>query len=322
MGMLNELRVVCFCLSVAQTLTFAPSQDNLSRGSRLFSTTKADVLSLSLEKPLGMMLEEVAEDEPKGVYVIELADEGSATSFPEMVGLQLETVMNEDVTNLLFDDVMDKLINAPSPVSVSFSRSNKISSATEGEALSLTLEKPLGMMLEEVAEGEPKGVYVLELAEEGSATKFPEIVGLQLGTVMNEDVRNLSFDDVMTKLVDAPSPISLSFVTKEEKGAAFAVGTDVKIKVIDGDKDTTISAKVGDNLRQILFENNFEVYKGLKQKLGNCGGGGQCGFCAVEFVAEEGWEPRSDYEAQKLKQAPKSRLSCLNNVQGPVTIKL
>jgi len=315
------LRIVCFCLSVAQALAFALNQATPLRCSRLFSTTKEDVLSLSLDKPLGMMLEEVTEGEPKGVYVSELAEEGSATSFPEIVGLQLETVMNEDVSTLLFDDVMDKLIDAPSPVSVSFSRGNELSSATEGEALSLSLEKPLGMMLEEVAEGEPKGVYVLELAEEGSATSFPEIVGLQLGTVMNEDVCNLSFDNVMTKLVDAPSPVSLSFVKKEEKVAAFAVGTDVKIKVIDGGKDATINAKVGDNLRQILFDNDFEVYKGLKQKMGNCGGGGQCGFCAVEFVAEEGWEPRSDYEAKKLKNAPRSRLSCLNNVQGPATIK-
>jgi len=176
------------------------------------------------------------------------------------------------------------------------------------------------MILEEIAEGEPKGVYVLELADEGSATSFPEIIGLQLETVMNEDVTNLLFDDVMTKLVDAPSPVSISFLKKDENSDALDIGTPIKINVVDGDKEVTIDAKVGDNLRQVLLDNDLEVYKGLKQKLGNCGGGGQCGFCAVEV--DGAWEARSEYEDNKLKNSPKARLSCFNNIQGPANIKL
>ncbi|CAJ1935430.1 unnamed protein product [Cylindrotheca closterium] len=198
--------------------------------------------------------------------------------------------------------------------------SESLFSTTQNDVISFNFEKPLGMILEEVVEGEPMGVYVIELADEGSATSFPEIVGLQLETVMNEDVSNLLFDDVMAKLVDAPSPVSISFLKKNGNADALSVGTPVTINVIDGDKEVTIEAKVGDNLRQVLLDNDFEVYKGLKQKLGNCGGAGQCGFCAVGV--DGAWEPRSEYEDKKLKNSPESRLSCLNNIQGPANIKL
>lgn len=201
-------------------------------------------------------------------------------------------------------------------------RGSCLFSTTENEILSLSLEKPLGMILEEVAEGEPKGVYVLELADEGSATSFPEIVGLQLETVMDEDVSNLLFDDVMEKLVDAPSPVSISFLSEDRNEITLDLGAPVEMNVIDGEKEIVIEAKVGDNLRQVLLANELEVYKGLKQKLGNCGGGGQCGHCSVEFLEDESWETRSDYEDKKLKKSPKSRLSCINNIQGPATIKL
>ena len=33
----------------------------------------------------------------------------------------------------------------------------------------------------------------------------------------------------------------------------------------------------------------------------NCNGGGQCGTCAVQVEEAEGWDPRSDWEAGKLK---------------------
>ena len=61
---------------------------------------------------------------------------------------------------------------------------------------------------------------------------------------------------------------------------------------------------------------------GMKQKLGNCGGGGQCGFCAADFIDSEGWEPRNEYEDKKFPKAPNARLTCFNNIQGPATIRL
>mmetsp|Transcript_8669 Transcript_8669/g.21333 ORF Transcript_8669/g.21333 Transcript_8669/m.21333 type:complete len:246 (-) Transcript_8669:1180-1917(-) len=207
-------------------------------------------------------------------------------------------------------------------------------STTSTSLLSIELEKPLGMILEEVEEGQAKGVYVLELADEGSAAASEykdQLVGLPLAKVMGNDVTNLDFDSVMDQLIAAPSPLSLDFIVEatevapaEEEVDEFPVGTTVAIKVLDdkGNPETIIEAKVGDNLRATLLENDIEVYKGLKQKLGNCGGGGQCTFCAAEFVESEGWAERSDYEDQRLAKAPTARLTCLNNIQGPATIRL
>jgi ferredoxin len=191
------------------------------------------------------------------------------------------------------------------------------------------LEKPLGIVLEEVEEGGAKGVFVLELAEGGSAAASAfkdQLQGLKLATVLGEDVTTLTFDDVMDKLINAPSPVALEFLLQQGQAPTipqFDVGTTATIKVLEeGKPETIIEAKVGDNLRKTLLEKNIEVYKGLKKKLGNCGGSGQCTFCSVDFVESEGWEIRSEYEDTKLKKFPNARLSCLNNIQGPATIRL
>ena len=147
------------------------------------------------------------------------------------------------------------------------------SADVEEGLLSVILEKPLGMILEEVEEGQAKGVFVLELAEEGSASASEfkdQLVGLKVSTVMGVDVTNMVFDDVMEKLIEAPSPVSIEFLTEatDETAVEFEVGTPVTITVLEEGKETSIDAKVGDNLRKTLLENNIEVYKGLKKKLG------------------------------------------------------
>jgi len=199
--------------------------------------------------------------------------------------------------------------------------------------LSVTLEKPLGMLLEEMEEGAPLGVKVEELADSGSAYASPykdQLVGLKLATVMGEDVTAIGFDDVMEKIIDAPSPVTIEFEVEAaaaagdvEEKVSFDVGTPVTIQVIqEGKPDLEINAQVGDNLRKTLLENDVELYRGLKKKLGNCGGVGQCTFCAVDFKDSEGWEERSEYEDGRLKKAPNARLACLNNIQGPATIRV
>jgi ferredoxin len=206
------------------------------------------------------------------------------------------------------------------------SSSSSSSSSTDTNLLSLTLEKPLGMILEEVEEGQAQGVYVMELAEEGSAAGNDQLIGLTLATVNGLDVTAMTFDAVMERLVEASSPVALEFVLPEKDvppTSSYEVGTTVTIKVLEDDgSETLVQAKVGDNLRKTLLDNKVQVYKGLKQTLGNCGGAGQCTFCAAEFIESDGWLDRSDYEDQKLKKAPNSRLSCLNNIQGPATIRL
>lgn len=120
--------------------------------------------------------------------------------------------------------------------------------------------------------------------------------------------------------------VELEFRDLRPKPVEYDVGTKVTITVQqkDGADDLVVEAAVGDNLRQVLLDHGFEVYQGLKQKLGNCGGGGQCTFCAVDFIDDSDgcWAERSEYEDQKLgAKFPAARLACLNNIQGPATIR-
>lgn len=195
--------------------------------------------------------------------------------------------------------------------------------------LTIQLEKPLGLILEEVEKNQPRGVYILELDDDGSAASSQWLKGLKVSTVMGNDVTNLDFDSVMDQLVAAPSPITMEFASMDddqnsEEDGQFPQGTVVSIKILDdkNNDETVIEGVVGENLRKLLLANNVEIYQGMKQKLGNCGGGGQCTFCAVDFVDSEGWNLRSDYEDKRLPKSPNARLSCLNNIEGPATIRL
>lgn len=187
--------------------------------------------------------------------------------------------------------------------------------------INYSLPKPLGLILEEVEEGKAAGVFVLEVGDNGSAFAHADsIAGATLATVQGEDVTRSTFDAVMEKIMSAPDTVDISFLPKEEE-PGFPVGTPVDIVVREeGKQDLTLSVKVGDNLRQALFDGGFEVYRGM-QKLGNCGGAGQCTYCAMDFLESDGWLERSDYENKKLKKNPAARLSCLNSVQGPAVIQ-
>ena len=205
----------------------------------------------------------------------------------------------------------------------------------ESNFLSIALEKPLGLILEEIEEGAPNGVKVRDLVETGSAYKSEykeKLVGLKIASVQGQNVAACTFEDVMEKISGCPSPVSIEFEVSTENandegsiGASqLPVGTDVTLKVLqNGKPDLSISAKVGDNLRSALLANNVELYVGLKKKLGNCGGGGQCTFCAIEMMEDEGWSPRSDWEQQKIgkRLSSKARLACMNVIQGPAVIK-
>jgi len=208
-----------------------------------------------------------------------------------------------------------------------------------GGVLLLSLTKPLGVILEENVPGADAGVFVLEVSDTGSAASHAdEILGCQLLTVMGKDVTKTSFDSVMETIIEAPDTVDLSFARKQNNNddddknsnnnnnnnkLEFDVGTVVTIiaQQENGKDDLVFEAKVGDNLRQALLENGFEVYQGMKQKLGNCNGGGQCTFCAMDFIEAEGWEERVEYEDKKLPKNPNARLACLNPIQGPVTLR-
>ena len=202
-----------------------------------------------------------------------------------------------------------------------------VMAATESatDTLALSLPKPLGLILEENEEGKSEGVYVSDFGESGSALEYAEqLKGASLTTVQGNDVRRLDFDTVMDTIINSPETVDLEFtVSLKDPIEAYAVGTAVTIKVLQDDKeDLSIEAKVGDNLRQVMIDAGVEVYQGMKQKLGNCGGGGSCTFCAVDFIECDGWAERSEYEDQRLaKLSPTARLACLNSIQGPATVQ-
>ena len=235
--------------------------------------------------------------------------------------------------------------------SSSSSASNTETSTTN--ILTLQLEKPLGLILEESDSTIPNsGVVVTQVNDGGSAYASPsasKLSNAKIMTVMGTDVSNMSFDDVMDVIVGAPSPLDVEFALAsssdgveenadtaaaeeeevEDASSQYEIGTTVTIQVEQPDKPAiSLEAKVGDNLRKTLLANkDIELYRGLKKKLGNCGGGGQCGFCAVELSDDsEGkvWGERSEYEDTKIgKKAGTEghRLACMNNIVGPATVK-
>ena len=221
------------------------------------------------------------------------------------------------------------------------------SSLFMSEKLSLTLDKPLGLILEE-DESSGNGVIVTQVNEGGSAYTCEAkdaLVQSKISTVNGIDVSTLSFDDVMDVIINADATVEIEFAlpssssgdggSAAEDGAVvddtpkYEVGTEVTILVQQPSEtnkgDITLNAKVGDNLRKTLLANgDIELYRGLKKKLGNCGGGGQCGYCAVELVDDDGvWGERSEYEANKIGKngSEKCRLACMNNIVGPCTVK-
>lgn len=85
--------------------SFSPSSRPLCLSATSATTSSSclsALLSLELEKPLGIILEEVVEGGSEGVKVEELADSGSAYASSyrdDLVGLKVARVMDNDVTS-------------------------------------------------------------------------------------------------------------------------------------------------------------------------------------------------------------------------------
>jgi ferredoxin len=208
----------------------------------------------------------------------------------------------------------------------------------------VTLDKPLGFILTEVQEDKPDGILISEVNPNGSAYSSPfkdQLVGSKIVSVNNINVERMKFDDVMELIASSESPVRLMVLPAESSSDStpttttttpvptkveLPVGTVVSLTVTlagESKSTTTIDAIVGDNLRKTLLDNNIELYRGWKKKLGNCGGGGQCTFCAVDVIdTSNSWESRSDYEETKIgrKMSSNGRLACMNNIQGPANI--
>lgn len=86
--------------------------------------------------------------------------------------------------------------------------------------------------------------------------------------------------------------------------------------------DDVVECNEGDNLRQVLIENDMTPHKGIAKSL-NCRGNGTCGTCAVRIT--EG-PVREDEQATRLKFATHDnmeevRLACQYEVTEDLVIE-
>lgn len=253
---------------------------------------------------------------------------------------------------LLINTVQSFVISCvPSPSrrsSIFTTHPTQLSVIKPNDVVTLSLNKPLGLVLEESDDG--VGVVVASIGDGGSANLYPQkesLVGSWIVNINGKDVSTFNFDTVMETIINAETSVEIAFAlsriiidddddeisddSTQSSHQQYEVGTIVAIKVqqqpATGKPDILLNAKVGDNLRKTLLANpDIELYRGLKKKLGNCGGGGQCGFCAVEFIDDSGtakvWGTRSEYESKKIGKngSETQRLACMNNIVGPATV--
>ena len=221
---------------------------------------------------------------------------------------------------------------APSSSSNLASLAPRFKVAALHAAVDVTLEKPLGLVLEENTADAADGLYVADILDSGSACKNADVrVSLQLQSVDGVDVTALGFDDVMELIGDAASPVRLtfegdgapeesSFLDDEapaDDGAASSSADDdaatCAMTVVGPKGEATVVAEKGANLRAALLGDKQAVYS-FQGTLMNCNGGGQCGLCRV-LVEDSAFDDRSEYEDGKLKGKP-GRLACQTVVSG------
>mmetsp|Transcript_19507 Transcript_19507/g.40694 ORF Transcript_19507/g.40694 Transcript_19507/m.40694 type:complete len:221 (+) Transcript_19507:162-824(+) len=184
--------------------------------------------------------------------------------------------------------------------------------------ISVDTSLPLGIVLEDAdmeKNGRTNGVFVSEAGGDSDCGNAGVAPGYRVSSVNGVDTRFSDYDAVVELLTSNPDSVKVEF---EEK---FADGHPVTINV---DGHGPLSAAVGDNLRQVLLDNKVNLYSSLKAKMGNCGGGGQCGLCKVAISEDDGvWPERTDHEGQKLKKyGADTRLACFTFVEGDCTVKL
>ena len=171
-------------------------------------------------------------------------------------------------------------------------------------AVDVSLEKPLGLVLEENVRDAPEGLYVAEIDSDGSASASDIKVEDRLDAVNGVDTTSMGFDDVMDLIVDAPSPVRLQFS-----------GPTCQLTVVGPKGETTFDVKKGANLRKELLARKQDVYD-FKGKMMNCNGGGQCGLCAVR-VSDGAFGPRYEWEERHVaKIGADARLACQTTVKG------
>ncbi len=84
----------------------------------------------------------------------------------------------------------------------------------------------------------------------------------------------------------------------------------------------TFECESGSNLRQVLLDNNIDVYNGNAKTI-NCRGLGTCGTCAVGVegeVSEASWKEKARLGLPPHSGNSDRRLSCQTKVLGDVRV--
>lgn len=187
--------------------------------------------------------------------------------------------------------------------------------------VSVSLIKPLGLSLEEVEENKARGVTISAVNDGGSAKESGKVTkGLFLVSANGIDLKYKTFDDIIDVFSKVPDGGKLNLVFIEPRNV-FKGPAVISVKLPNG-KDMVLNSLKGLTLRTVLQSAGVDVYSG-KSKLTNCGGGGQCGTCAVLVSDNADWEMRAGFEAARLKKYDSTaRLSCTTTIEGDCTVKV
>jgi len=114
---------------------------------------------------------------------------------------------------------------------------------------------------------------------------------------------------VCTGELAAPEPETITVTVVQNKGAA-----DERVQ--------TLTAPAGVNLRELLVENNINVYQSVTRWT-NCKGKQLCGTCIVNVTQGSLFTNRKSMdEASTLRENPESyRLSCITFAYGDVLVE-
>mmetsp|Transcript_13544 Transcript_13544/g.49279 ORF Transcript_13544/g.49279 Transcript_13544/m.49279 type:complete len:235 (-) Transcript_13544:70-774(-) len=177
------------------------------------------------------------------------------------------------------------------------------------QQVSLSIPKPLGLVLEEGAQG---AIVVAEIVESGNAAADGSVkVGDRVLQVDGTNTEGSSFDAVMDLLANAQDEVSITLERPAKKAPPPPKGTiTLTIRGKEGEKTTTVPS--GDEiLRNVILEEGVPLYQGMDSFM-NCGGIGNCGTCVVNVIEGAGLlSDRSDAETRKLRNKPDTyRLAC------------
>lgn len=176
------------------------------------------------------------------------------------------------------------------------------------------------------------GVYVRLLLPGGAAELSGKVrAGDQLVAINGTAVLDLRFDDVMTLLGREAPAVELEVFAGSRADLLGCLGraapgdesTTATITVDDCGRRAEIVVNKGDNLRDALVSNGFDVYRGTTTWT-NCAGHQMCGTCIVDLTGGAALTNRksNDEEGTLNLQGcePSCRLSCVTYVYGDVEV--